>query len=387
MKRYPRPRDTSVRSGTRVRELAPRLLRAHPATPALPSADKDPKLLDRLRSEMRLRHYSPRTEQAYSWWIRRFVQFNGYRHPDQLGVPAVRAFLSDLADQHHVSASTQNQARAALLFLYRHILGAPLPFLEGVAPAKTQRRIPVVLSRNEVELVLSHLQGIPRLIALLMYGGGLRLREAMTLRVKDIDFERSEITIRSGKGGKDRRTTLPRSLIADLERHLARVRQQHDGDLAAGAGFVAMPNALARKYPSLTKDFSWQWVFPATRRYVDRTTGEQRRHHFHETAVQRAMRTAVLSAGVNKRASCHTLRHSFATHLLEAGYDIRTIQELLGHKDVATTMIYTHVLNRGGLAVRSPLDTLPALPQPRSSPGTTQRDRAPESRSRRGPND
>jgi integron integrase len=325
---------------------------------------------------MRLRHYSPRTEQAYGWWIRRYVQFNGYRHPDQLGVPAVRAFLSDLADKHHVSASTQNQARAALLFLYRHILGSPLPFLEGVAPAKTQRRIPVVLSRNEVELVLSRLTGTPRLVALLMYGGGLRLREAMTLRVKDVDFERAELTIRSGKGGKDRRTTLPRSVVADLRRHLTRVRQQHEDDLADAAGYVALPTALGRKYPKAARDFIWQWVFPATRRYVDPTTGEQRRHHFHETAVQRAMRTAVLSAGVNKRASCHTLRHSFATHLLDAGYDIRTIQELLGHKDVATTMIYTHVLNRGGLAVRSPLDTLSVPPAATKaserSPGETE---------------
>jgi integron integrase len=365
------PRDavaTGSHAGARrVAESAPRLLRADPATPLPGGSDPDerkPKLLERLRREIRLRHYSRRTEDAYTWWIRRFVQFNDYRHPEQLGVPAVRAFLSDLATNHGVSASTQNQARAAILFLYRDVLGSPLPFVEGIAPAKTSRRIPVVLTRDEVERVLGRLQGMPRLICLLMYGGGLRLREAVTLRLKDLDLERAEITVRSGKGGKDRRTTLPRNLIPELHTHLARVRKKHESDLAKGAGCVELPSALERKYPNAKRDVAWQWVFPATRTYLHRASGDQRRHHFHETAVQRAMRNAVVAAGITKRATCHTLRHSFATHLLEAGYDIRTIQELLGHRDVATTMIYTHVLNRGGLAVRSPLDMLPGLSRP-----------------------
>lgn len=319
-------------------------------------AEREPRLLERLRTEMRLRHYSRRTERVYSWWIKRYVRFNQYRHPRTLGVPAVRAFLSSLATDGAVSASTQNQARAALLFLYRDVLGTPLPFLDGITPAKTPRRVPVVLTRAEVQAVIAQLSGVPRLVGLLMYGGGLRLIEALTLRVKDLDFERMEITVRGGKGGKDRRTTLPKSLADDLSAHLRAVRHQHRKDLTQGAGSVVLPDALARKYPTAPRDWSWQWVFPATRRYKDRTSGEERRHHFHPTAVQRAMRTAVLRAGVTKRASCHTLRHSFATHLLEAGYDIRTIQELLGHRDVSTTMIYTHVLNRGGLAVRSPLD-------------------------------
>jgi integron integrase len=318
---------------------------------------------------MRIRHYSQRTERVYSWWIKRYVRFNDNRHPSTLGVPAVRAFLSSLATDGAVSASTQNQARAALLFLYRDVLGTPLPFLEGITPAKTSRRVPVVLTFDEVQSVLSHLTGVPRLVALLMYGGGLRLMEALRLRVKDLDFERMEITVRGGKGGRDRRTTLPRAAAADLRAHLTKVRRQHQADLADGAGAVELPGALARKYPSAVRDWAWQWVFPAVRRYVDRKTGEERRHHFHETAVQRAMRIAVLSSGVPKRASCHTLRHSFATHLLEAGYDIRTIQELLGHRDVTTTMIYTHVLNRGGLAVRSPLDALGGPGPSRSAPG------------------
>ena len=333
---------------------------SEPQLVAAPLQPRGPRLLERLRTEMRLRHYSPRTERVYGWWIKRFVRFNHNKHPGTLGVPAVRAFLSSLATDGAVSASTQNQARAALLFLYRDVLGTPLPFLEGITPAKTSRRVPVVLTFDEVQSVLSHLSGVPLLVSLLMYGGGLRLIEALRLRVKDLDFGRMEITVRSGKGGKDRRTTLPRTVAGDLRAHLTAVRRQHRSDVAEGAGAVALPGALARKYPSAVRDWPWQWVFPATRRYVDRKTGEERRHHFHETAIQRAMRTAVLRAGVTKRASCHTLRHSFATHLLEAGYDIRTIQELLGHRDVATTMIYTHVLNRGGLAVRSPLDALGA---------------------------
>ena len=344
-------------------------MRATDPPPGTTDLAEPPKLLQRLRTEMRLRHASRRTERVYSWWVKRYVRFNHLRHPRSLGVPAVRAFLSSLATKHNVSASTQNQARAALLFLYRDVIGEPLPFLDGITPAKTSRRIPVVLTRPEVEAVLSRLSGAPRLVGLLMYGGGLRLLEALTLRVKDVDFARMEITVRSGKGGKDRRTTLPRSVVAELRAHLETVRTQHEADLAEGAGCVTLPGALARKYPTAGREWGWQWVFPATRRYADRETGEERRHHFHETAVQRAMRMAVLRSGIPKRASCHTLRHSFATHLLESGYDIRTIQELLGHRDVATTMIYTHVLNRGGLAVRSPLDTLTSLPMPPAGGG------------------
>lgn len=321
-----------------------------------------PKLLVMLRREIRLRHYSRRTEEAYTGWVRRFVRFHGYVHPEQLGAPAVRAFLSDLATRHRVSASTQNQARAALLFLYREVMRVPLPVVELVAPAKTPPKVPVVLSPNEVDLVLSGLQGTSRLVCLILYGAGLRLLEALTLRVKDIDFENSEITVRSGKGAKDRRTPLPSSLVDELRMQVASVRKLHAADLAEGAGSVALPGALARKYPSASRELGWQWVFPATRRYRERATGAERRHHFHESAVQRAMRAAVLRSGVTKRASCHTLRHSFATHLLADGYDIRTIQELLGHSDLSMTMVYTHVEKRGGLGVRSPLDNLRRFP-------------------------
>lgn len=317
-----------------------------------------PKLLEMLRREMRLRHYSRRTEKAYAGWVRRFVRFSGNVHPERLGAPAVRAFLSDLATRHLVSASTQNQARAALLFLYREVMHAPLPFVELVAPAKTPPRVPVVLSANKVELVLRGLQGTSRLVCLILYGAGLRLLEALALRVKDIDFENSEITVRSGKGARDRRTPLPSSLADELRMQIATVRKLHAADLAEGAGSVALPGALARKYPSAARELGWQWVFPATRRYRNRATGVERRHHFHESAVQRAMRASVLRSGVTKRASYHTLRHSFATHLLADGYDIRTIQELLGHRDLSTTMVYTHAEKRGGLGVRSPLDTL-----------------------------
>jgi integron integrase len=355
------PRSRGADRG--VRELPPIALEAdslrRPA--AASAAEHRPKLLKMLRSEIRLRHYSPRTEKAYTAWVRRFVRFNDNVHPERLGAPAVRAFLSDLATRGRVSASTQNQARAALLFLYREVLRSPLPFLDLVTPAKTPRRIPVVLSRNEVELVLGRVQGVSQLVCLLLYGAGLRLLEALTLRVKDIDFENSEITVRGGKGAKDRRTPLPSSLVDDLRMQLASVRKLHAADLAEGAGSVALPGALGRKYPSAARELGWQWVFPATRRYRERATGVERRHHFHESAAQRAMRAAVLRAGVTKRAGCHTLRHSFATHLLNDGYDIRTIQELLGHKDLSSTMVYTHVVKRGGSGVRSPLDTLRSI--------------------------
>jgi integron integrase len=275
-----------------------------------------------------------------------------------MGAEDVRAFLTALAVERQVSASTQTQALSALIFLYRDVLEIELPWLGEFPRAKAPRRLPVVLTVDEVALVLAQLSGTPRLVASLLYGAGLRLLEAMRLRVKDLDFASSEITVRRGKGGKDRRTMLPGSVAGDLRAHLQRVREQHERDRRAGAGWVELPEALGRKLPSAGCEWPWQWVFPATREYRDRATGQRRRHHLHETVVQRAVRQAVRDAGIAKRATCHTFRHSFATHLLERGYDIRTVQELLGHASVATTMIYTHVLSRGGLAVRSPLDLL-----------------------------
>jgi integron integrase len=318
-----------------------------------------PRLLESVRAALAVRHYSRRTQDAYVAWVRRFVVFTGRRHPRDLGPGDVRRFLSALATRGNVGASTQNQALAALLFLYRDVLRAPLEGrLEGVVAARRPARLPAVLTRDEVRAVLSKLDGVPRLVALLLYGGGLRLLEALGLRVKDVDLVTGEIFVRGGKGGKDRVTVLPAAAAAALEPHLARVHRLHQRDCARGRGRVALPGALERKAPALGCDWAWQWVFPAAKHYTDAATGERRRHHLHETAVQRAVRAAVLRAGIPKRATCHTLRHSFATHLLEDGYDIRTVQELLGHADVRTTMIYTHVLNRGGRGVRSPADRL-----------------------------
>jgi integron integrase len=307
---------------------------------------------------MRLRRFSPRTEEAYVAWMIRFFEFHGRRDPADLGPEHVTAFLSALATCGRVAASTQNQALAALLFLYREVLGRDLPWLDGLVRATRPTPLPVVLSRDEVRAVLSRMEGLPRLMATLLYGSGLRLLECCRLRVKDLDFGRSQILVRDGKGERDRATMLPRAVQADLAAHLERVRDQHRHDLSAGAGWVELPGALARKLPSAGRDLAWQWVFPATRHYVDRVTGQRRRHHLHETVLQHAVRRAVLASGVPKRATCHTFRHSFATHLLEDGADIRTVQELLGHEDVATTMIYTHVLNRAPAGARSPLDRL-----------------------------
>jgi len=320
--------------------------------------DRPDRLLDRLRAELRARHYSPRTEQAYGFWIRRFIYWNRLRHPETLGPAEVSAFLSWLAVERKVSASTQNQALSALLFLYRHVLDRDLPWLDDLVRARAPQHVPVVLSRDEVRAVLARLQGPPRLMAALLYGAGLRVLECAHLRTKDLDFDRNEVTVRAGKGGKDRVTMLPKTTRAPLQQHLAAVARQHTRDLARGAGWVELPFALDRKYPAAGCEWSWQWVFPATRTYLHAPTGHRRRHHYHESALQRAFRTAVLQAGIIKHATCHTLRHSFATHLLEDGYDIRTVQELLGHSDVSTTMIYTHVLNRGGRGVRSPADQL-----------------------------
>ena len=312
----------------------------------------------RMSSIMVTQHYSARSVEAYLGWLRRFLRFHWPRDPWRLDHEAVAAFLSALAVKGHVSASTQNQARSALVFFFRHVVRAPLPVIEGVTPASRPRRLPVVLSGDEVSAVLRELRGAKQLIAMLLYGSGLRLLEALTLRVKDIDFARTQLLIRSGKGDKDRMTVLPRVLHDALRSHLVRVKRLHDRDLGMGAGNVELPGALARKYTSAARAWEWQWVFPATSVYRDSQTGERRRHHLHETAMQRGMKEAVLRAGLAKRATCHTLRHSFATHLLEQGTDIRTLQELLGHSDLATTMIYTHVLERGAGAVRSPLEVL-----------------------------
>jgi len=316
------------------------------------------KLIDVVRDALRARHYSRRTEKAYIGWIRRYILFHGKRHPRELGAAEVTRFLTALAVDAKVSGSTQNQALAALLFLYREVVRVELPWLDELVRARRPRRLPVVLSRDEVCAVIAQLAGTPKLMACLLYGAGLRLLECARLRVKDIDFEASHIVVRAGKGDKDRITVLPRIVREPLRRHLERVRRLHERDVASGAGWVELPGSLGRKYPNAAREWAWQWVFPATRLYRDHETGQHRRHHLHETVLQRAVRNAVRAAGITKPAGCHTFRHSFATHLLENGYDIRTVQELLGHRDVTTTMIYTHVLNRGPGAVRSPADLL-----------------------------
>ena len=315
-----------------------------------------PKLLDQVRGKIRLKHYSIRTEQAYVDWIRRFILHFGKRHPRELGAAEVEAFLTHLAVAGNVAASTQNQAKSALLFLYREVLEAELSWLDNVERAKAPKRLPVVLTREEVHGVLVRLSGTHWLIASLLYGAGLRIMEGLRLRVKDVEFSRKEILVRDGKGFKDRVTMLPAALAAPLTDHLKRVKALHEQDLAAGRGAVYLPYALERKYPGAARDWAWQYVFPSANLSADPRTGIERRHHLQDQAVQRAMRQAVRDAGVNKPATPHTLRHSFATHLLEGGYDIRTVQELLGHADVSTTMIYTHVLNKGGRGVTSPLD-------------------------------
>jgi integron integrase len=315
-----------------------------------------PKLLDRVRSEIRSRHYSRRTEEAYAHWIRRYIVFHGKRHPSALGAEHVTSFLTWLATDQGVAAATQNQALSAIVFLYGEVLGQALGAIDHVPRAKTPNTVPVVLTRNEVRCVLAEMRGVPRLVASLLYGAGLRLQECLELRVKDIDFERREIAVRRGKGQKDRRVMLPASLSGDLRRHLEDVKRMHQTDFESGHGRVVLPDALIRKLPQAAAEWRWQFVFPAARLCRDPRYGDPSRYHLHESAIQRAVTEAVRRSGLTKRATCHTFRHSFATHLLESGYDIRTVQELLGHADVTTTMIYTHVLNRGGLGVRSPID-------------------------------
>ena len=301
---------------------------------------------------MRLRRLAPRTQQAYLDWIIRFIQHHDTRHPGTMGEAEVLGFLNWLVADRRVAHSTQMQALSALLFLYRDVLRTPLGDLRGLLRSRAPIRLPVVLTAEEVGEVLAHLRGTAWLVAALLYGSGLRLMESLMLRVKDLDFSRREILVRRGKGGKDRVTMLPEALMAPLQRNLDRVRALHRRDLAAGGGMVWLPDAMDRKVPAAAKGWPWQWVFPAARRHIDAETGTRRRHHIHPSLVQRAVADAVHRSGIGKRASCHTFRHSFATHLLEGGYDIRTVQELLGHSDVSTTMLYTHVLNRGGMGVR-----------------------------------
>ena len=334
-----------------------RPLRNIPDLPPTASAAAAPKLLDQVRNRLRVKHYSLRTEGAYLGWIRRFILFHNKRHPQEMGKLEVEAFLSALAVEGKVAASTQNQALAACLFLYREVLGIDLPWLDNVTRAKVSQRVPCVLSVTEVRALFAQMRGRTRLLAELLYGSGMRLMECLRLRVKDLDFQRLEITVRDGKGGKDRRTILPEKLIDALRIELESVRLLHQQDWASdGFTGVYLPFALARKYPAAARELCWAYVFPAQRLSVDPLDSQVKRHHLDEKVLQRAVHTALKCAQIAKPASCHTLRHSFATHLLEAGYDIRTVQELLGHSDVATTMIYTHVLNKGGRAVISPLD-------------------------------
>ena len=312
----------------------------------------------RSAAALRARHYSRRTETAYVHWIRRFLLFHRGRHPCELAEGEVNRFLTHLAMKENVAASTQNQALAAALFLYEHVLERPLNRIEGVVRARRPKRLPVVLTREEVEALLARLKGVAGLVCALLYGTGMRLFEGLGLRVKDLDFGARQITIRDGKGRRDRVTMLPESLCQPLQDHLETVRQQHEADLQAGLGRAPLPDALTRKYPNAAREWGWQWVFPASSHYLDRPTGIQHRHHLHESVIQKAVRDASRQAALAKAATPHSFRHSFATHLLEDGYDIRTVQELLGHRDVKTTMIYTHVLNRGGRGVYSPLDRL-----------------------------
>ena len=328
------------------------------ASSATPSGgSRPPGLIQRYREELQARHYARRTVETYEQWLRRFLRFYQLCHPREMGHEEVNAFLTHLAVEGQVSASTQNQALSALLLLYRELLGRDLD-LEGVIRAKRRPKLPVVMTVAEVRAVLERLDGTEALVAGVLYGGGLRLMEALRLRVHDVDFQRWQITVRHGKGGKDRRTMLPAGVGEKLRPHLAEVRRLHRQDLAEGYGRVRLPHALGRKYPNAPVEWGWQWVFPQQHRWNNAETGEQGRHHLDPSVVQKAVRRAVLASGIITPATCHTFRHSFATHLLERGQDIRTIQELMGHQDIKTTMIYTHVLNRGPLGVRSPADLL-----------------------------
>ncbi len=324
------------------------------------SAPKQPKLLDRMREAIRVRHYSLSTERVYIHWVKRYIYFHGKRHPAEMGATEVEQFLSALATELTVSASTQNQAMHALLFLYRDVLGVTLPWLDGITRAKVAKRLPVVLTVAEVQRLLRHVSGTNGLIIRIIYGTGMRIKEALRLRVKDVDFARGEILVREGKGNKDRVTVLPAALSGELQAHLIERRRWHDIDLATGHADVELPNAIARKYQGAAIEWAWQYIFAAPTYSTDPRTDAVRRHHWSERNIQRAVKQAAEAANIGKLAHPHSLRHSFATHMLEAGYDIRTVQELLGHSDVSTTMIYTHVLNKGGRGVVSPMDRITA---------------------------
>jgi integron integrase len=336
-----------------------------------PGASRPPRLLDQVRAELRLRHYSLRTEYSYLDWVRRFIRFHQLRHPKEMGGAEVEAFLSHLATDRNVSSATQNQAKCALLFLYQKVLHVKLPWLNTLVQAKGQRRLPVVLNPSEVRLLFDQMEGTMALIAQLLFGTGMRLMEGLQVRVKDVDFERLEVIVRHGKGGKDRVTMLPQGLVGPLQAHLEKVRALHQRDLAEGFGEVWLPDALDRKFRSAAKSWGWQWIFPSHLRSTDPRSGIIRRHHIYPESVQRAIRMAARAAEIVKPVTPHALRHSFATHLLHAGHDIRTVQELLGHKDVETTMIYTHVLNKGGRGVPSPLDL---VREPQALPYSALRD-------------
>lgn len=323
-----------------------------------PPASGEPRLLDRVRREIRVRHYSIRTESSYVDWIKRFIIFNDRRHPSELGASEVTAFLTHLAVERSVAPSTQSQAKSAILFLYRVVLNVALPWLDEVVAASNPRRLPVVLTVPEVRSVLEQMNGSVGLVCALLYGTGMRLIEGLRVRVKDVEFSRREILVRNGKGGKDRVTVLPENLIAPLQEQIAKARALHQRDLSEGFGTVWLPGALDAKYPGAPRQWGWQWVFPSSTRSADPRTGKVHRHHLNEASVQKAMSLSAKRAGIVKPCSPHILRHSFATHLLQSGYDIRTVQELLGHSDVSTTMIYTHVMNRGGRGVRSPFDQM-----------------------------
>ena len=321
----------------------------------MPQEKRPKKLLDQMRDVLQTQHYSVRTEDAYVNWARCFILFHQKRHPQEMGTAEIEAFLTHLAVERHVAASTQNQALSALLFLYKAVLRQEVESVDAVR-ARKPTRLPTVLTKPEVLRVLHAMVGVPQLMAKLLYGSGVRALECVRLRVKDVDFAQHMLLVRDGKGEKDRITMLPENVVAPLQEHLARAKQVHATDLAEGYGAVYLPYALERKYPNANREWGWQYVFPAKSRSVDPRTGAERRHHLDESSLQKAVRAAARLAGIDKPVTCHTFRHSFATHLLEAGYDIRTVQELLGHQDVKTTMIYTHVLNRGAKAVRSPLD-------------------------------
>ena len=350
--------STTPPLGPRSRNLPAECAASDTVTANVARPAGEPRLLDRVRGEIRLRHYSIRTETAYVEWVRRFVLFHAKRHPRDMGADEVAQFLSYLAVERDVSPSTQGQAKSALLFLYRVVLNLDLPWLDEIVAARNPRRLPVVLTPGEVRMLIGEMNGSAGLMASLLYGTGMRLLEGLRLRVKDVEFERREVLVRSGKGGKDRVTVLPENLVLPLQQQLSKVRALHQRDLDEGFGTVWLPHALAVKYPSASRALGWQWVFPSAKRSKDPRSDTVQRHHLSETSIQKTMSVAAKRAGIDKPCSPHILRHSFATHLLQSGYDIRTVQELLGHSDVSTTMIYTHVLNRGGRGIRSPLDQI-----------------------------